>query len=75
MTDTNLKVGDYVRVIRSPHDVSDEYIEAIATDERGRTFYCLSDGRFYAPHNIVKYAVQGEERRKLLAKLYEVANE
>lgn len=66
-------VGDWVKYIPEPSESSTECIEAIAHDSDGEMYLCLSNGEYVRPCYCVKYKVQGEERRKLIDKLNEVA--
>lgn len=62
--------GDYVRVV-DLHDPRDEYIEALSVNSDGIVIVCLSDGTWEKVFNIVKYKVQGKERREPQNKLNE----
>lgn len=66
------KVGDWVKYMPTPDDCTNECVEAIAKDNEGRVFLCLSNGEYTRPCLCVKYKVQGEERRELIDKLNEV---
>lgn len=71
----DISVNDLVKVIdpSDPTLTHDEMVEGIATtDESGQNLYCLSDGTWTTRTYLVKYAVQGEERCKLIDKLNEV---
>lgn len=71
----DISVNDWVKVIdpSDPTLTHDEMVEGIAhTDESGQYLYCLSDGTWTTRTYLVKYAVQGEERCKLIDKLNEV---
>lgn len=66
-----IEIGDLVKVldIDNPRD---EYVEAI-TDYEDCKLFCLSDGTWIVgEHNLVKYKVQGDERRRIQEELNKV---
>lgn len=68
----NFQIGDAVKYMPTPDESTTEYVEAIAHDDEGCMFLCLSNGEYVRPSYCVRYKVQGEERRELINKLNEV---
>lgn len=68
----DFQIGDAVKYMPTPDENTTEYVEAIAHDDEGGVFLCLSNGEYVRPSYCVRYKVQGEERRELINKLNEV---
>lgn len=69
--DTNFSIGDAVKYITGDDEYEVEYVEALAQDNEGNIFLCLSNGKYVRPECCAKYKIQGDERRALLDKLSE----